>query len=86
MTESHKVVFIPSDSIVSEKMVHEFVELLGFIDIKKLRRKLRLLTLHFIASESEYLTDDLPTFLEEFNIFFNFLDTMEDELDNDNAK
>jgi hypothetical protein len=86
MEESHKMVFVPSHSIASEKMINEFSELLGFIDVKKLRRKLRLLTLSFIANESENLTDDLPDFLQEINIFFDFLDIMEDELAKENIQ
>jgi hypothetical protein len=62
-------------------MMVEFAELLGFVDLKKLRRKLRLITLNFIATESENLTDDLPEFLQELNIFFDFLDVIEDELE-----
>ncbi|MGB5927185.1 MAG: hypothetical protein WBH03_03370 [Cyclobacteriaceae bacterium] len=81
MEESHKMVFIPSNSVASEKMMVEFAELLGFVDFKKLRRKLRLITLNFIATESENLTDDLPEFLQELNIFFDFLDVIEDELE-----
>jgi len=80
MEESNKVVFIPSNSLVNERMIAEFSELLGFIDIRKLRRKLRTLTLNFVANESEYLSDNLHEFLHELNILFDFLDAVEDEL------
>lgn len=75
------MVFIPSHSLANEKMINEFSELLGFIEVKSLRRKLRQLTLSFISNESENLTDDLPNFLQEINIFFDFLDVLEDELE-----
>ena len=81
MEESHKMVFVPSHSLANEKMINEFSELLGFIEVKSLRRKLRQLTLSFISNESENLTDDLSDFLQEINIFFDFLDVIEDELD-----
>ena len=80
MEESHKVVFVPSNSLVNERMIAEFNELLGFIDIRKLRRKLRTLTLNFVANESEHLSDNLHEFLYELNILFDFLDAVEDEL------
>lgn len=85
MEESHKVVFIPSNSQVNERMIAEFNELLGLIDVCKLRRKLRTLTLNFVANESENLSDNLHEFLYELNILFDFLDAVEDELQKENV-
>ena len=86
MEPTHRMVFIPADSMVNDRMVIEFADLFGFIDIKKLRRKLRLYTMTFVMKEIENLPEDTPEFLEELNIFFDFLDIMEDELDKQKNK
>ena len=81
MEPTHRMVFIPADSMVTDRMMIEFAELPSFIDLKKLRRKLRLYTMTYLMKEVENLPEDTPEFLEELNIFFDFLDIMEDELD-----
>ncbi len=80
MIESDKVFTVPGSARATEKIVNEFVELIDFIDVRRLRKNLRLLTLHFISSERDDITEDFREFLEELPVFFDFLDFVEEEL------